>query len=834
METLIDSDSKTPPSSKHNRPTLLRPSGGRQTPLGPRTRQQTGPFNENSPRNGRRNSTLSSRSRESTAYSSGPSSPGFPPPHSPFRSEHDHSTGGSLPEIEERPVESPTKMSSRAPSFVSHESPVFSSTSLPVPSRGPSPAPSVPSSSHAPAFVAHAAVPNPAPAPAPVIAWKGLSLEAALWTFNSKELQTLVSRAIRSSATETFVRLLSVQQLDETLPAELERLSSQKISMQARYRFHVQRRSMLLQALISFTTATSSEKDGGADLIGKLATQISDTCSECDRITQELVSVTDQMCQITKVLENHWASALAIALRKLNGSYGKRTAELIESKAKVEQLEAELGDAWIEAEKLAREMDDLDETTGLYYSDEDEEVMIRKAAVVPIPPAPATQDAVAASGKLIDFKRASASLLQISPDASASSEDRQPSPSSRPSRPARTPPAIPEEREPDVPQPAVGGGIDDEDEDEDHAVSVKSKRSLRSVRSTKSEKSMGGGGSSRVSLVSAARKRSMRASLGSLRLPNHRKKQGLLSPSGSIRSAPLERTKSKTEKEKQTEMYPPVPSIPKVFSAPPSGSSSVPHLLSPSSSLASPSRTSVVPISSSNPSFLNLESRNVSLVSLVDEPSPARGNEDGPSVPLLPTPVREVFHPPVRPRRTEIDDIRIEPNRYVGDGDGEGEGDAYGEASGSGSGSANHQRRPLSVMDDIIVMPQNYIQGIEVSPFGFRKSVDDEDMTVNSRRKMGSRGGDEFGSRGGDPTSATSSTAIPSIWLNADTPKTPSERVEALMRSRSSTTKGHGSGSAMSYSKLKGLTKRYSLPFPFHGRSNSSLVAAGKSTGGGS
>ncbi|KIK57087.1 hypothetical protein GYMLUDRAFT_61671 [Collybiopsis luxurians FD-317 M1] len=744
MDTLIGSDSKIS-LSKSNRPPLSRPAG-RQTPLGPRTRQQSAPSYQSfdSSSNGttsHRNSTLSgvsSHSRESTLYSSGPSSPSFPPPISPLRSEYDPQ---ALPDIEELPAdpipsESNPKLSSRTPSVILHKSPSFSSTSSPIPSREPSPAP--PSITSSPATNLIRVIPKPAVTlipPPPIkfenvqVAWKGLPLEAAQF-----------SRAIRSSASESFIRLLSLRQLDETLPAELERLASQKASMQARYRFHVQRRTMLLQALMSFTAATSAEKDGGVDLIGKLATQISDTTAECDRLTQELVSVTDQMSQITKLIENHWASALAIALRKLNGSYGKRTAELIQTKTKVEQLQAELNDAWTEAEKLAKEMDNLDET-GIYYSDEDEDIMIQKAAVVSLPQAP-VQDAVSASGKLIDLKP---TLNHAATSSEASS--------SRPSRPLRTPPAIPDERVPDVPQSAV-----DRADDDDDAFSVKSKRSARSVRSEKSF-----GGSSRVSLVTAARTRSVRASLGSLRLPGHRKKISLLSPTGS-RSAQAE------------EPHPPVPAIPKVFS--PASSQPPSTLLSASPSPSNPNPSSSVP--STSPSFLNLESGNASLVSLVDEPSAV---DNAPPVPTLVADPQ----PPPRPRRTEIDDIRIEPNRYLGDG--------------ANDSLAEHDT-PLSVMDDIIVMPQSSGRGMgeDSSPFVFRKSVDDEDMTANSRRKLGRD---------------QASSSIPSIWLNADAPKTPAERVEALMRSRSSGSKHH-------LSSLKGLTKRYSLPFPFPGKTSAS------------
>ncbi|KAJ3932731.1 MAG: hypothetical protein NXY57DRAFT_88660 [Lentinula lateritia] len=745
--TLIESD-KTFSASRSNRPSLLRPAGARPAPSGPRARQQstlsTLSFDENitdGGNTGYRNSTLSkssSRSRESTLYSPGPSSPSFPPPNSPIRPGYDQQ---ALPDIEERspePITPETKPSSttpsRTPSVILHESPNPSFISSQEPSRVPSPSLSTRSSfvpSIAPSVRSSLAPSSPAPssirvvsmppvtlisAPqlkfeSPQVEWKGLPLDGALWTLDSKELQTIVSRAIRSSAQESFIRLLPLKQLDEVLPAELERLNFQKASMQSRYRFHVQRRTMLLQALVSWTSST--EKDGGIDLVSKLATQISDTTAECDKLTQELVSVVDQINQVTKLIENHWASALAIALRKLNGSYGKRTAELIEAKTKLGQLQAELNDAWSEAEKLAeemdgltRELDDIDDTG--VYSDEGE-IFIRTAAVVTVPK-PASHDAVSASGKLIDLKPsnvASTSSQFLRPPSTVELKEREESKSSP--------------------------------EDNDT-------RSLRSRRSARSGKS-----SSRVGMITAARTRSMRTSLGSLRLPG-RSSRSIHSPSG-VQSAPVDGP------------HPPVPSIPKVFtpdtSHPPSSKSLTPTSNAPHSSTPSP--------------LDRKQSRNISTESLVDEPAPEL--PPPPSVPIL-SPA-----PQPRLRKTEIEDIKIEPNRRLGEPPAE---------------------PPLSVMDDIIVMPTSSNHGIEEVPRILRKSVDDVNMSANSQRKMGR-----------DPTSST----IPSIWLHADAPKTPAERVEALMRSSSQKT---------SYTKLKGLTKRYSLPFQFHGR-NSSTSGSHKS-----
>jgi len=150
------------------------------------------------------------------------------------------------------------------------------------------------------------------------IQWKGLPLEAALWTFDSQELQNIVSRAIRSSAQESFIRLLSLKQLDEELPNELERLKNLKATTQAKYRFNAQRRSMLLQALMSYSeTNGNGDKDGGGPTVGRLASQLAETTIECDKLSQELVGIMDQMGQVQRLLDVHWASALAIALRKV-------------------------------------------------------------------------------------------------------------------------------------------------------------------------------------------------------------------------------------------------------------------------------------------------------------------------------------------------------------------------------------------------------------------------------------------------------------------------------------------------------------------------------------
>jgi len=127
-----------------------------------------------------------------------------------------------------------------------------------------------------------------------------------------------VSRAIRASASESFVRLLTAENLDKVLPVELERLEHLKATTQSKYRFLVHRRTMLFQALNSTSLGQQKDGDDGVSVVSRLASQLADTISECDQRLEEVLQITDQLAQINKLIDVHWSSALAIALRKVN------------------------------------------------------------------------------------------------------------------------------------------------------------------------------------------------------------------------------------------------------------------------------------------------------------------------------------------------------------------------------------------------------------------------------------------------------------------------------------------------------------------------------------
>ncbi|KAL1733656.1 hypothetical protein EV714DRAFT_176033, partial [Schizophyllum commune] len=187
------------------------------------------------------------------------------------------------------------------------------------------------------------------------VKWKGLPLEAALWTLDSEELQEIVSRAIRSSARESYIRILPVRRIDHTLPNELARLDAARASAQARYRFGVHRRTMLLQALAAHPGSADA-----AEFSAHIAKQLSDVMAECDACTEALVRAVDHTAQINRLLDQHWGSALAIALRKLNTSYGRRSTQLSTARERISQLEAEVDEAWNQAHKMAQEIDQIE------------------------------------------------------------------------------------------------------------------------------------------------------------------------------------------------------------------------------------------------------------------------------------------------------------------------------------------------------------------------------------------------------------------------------------------------------------------------------------------
>ncbi|KAL5492665.1 hypothetical protein ACEPAI_4112 [Sanghuangporus weigelae] len=257
-----------------------------------------------------------------------------------------------------------------------------SSPSVPSVSKPPTPAPESPVSSSAysrPRMVTTLSTPAPLQPPpsidfssAPVL-FKALTLDAAQWTFSSAELQAIVSRAIRASAEPSSIRLLPLQVIDDDLVQEAERLESERAQATAQYRFTMHRRNMLLQSLnassgpsVSPSTTSSTinlSQNPPLSPAADLAQRLAEVSATLDRLAATLVRVSDQLAQIRSLRDVHSASALAVALRKLNASYARRTRELETVKEKLVATEEERDEAWRVAEEMAMEYDEeLDDT----------------------------------------------------------------------------------------------------------------------------------------------------------------------------------------------------------------------------------------------------------------------------------------------------------------------------------------------------------------------------------------------------------------------------------------------------------------------------------------
>ncbi|KAI0047399.1 hypothetical protein FA95DRAFT_1595737 [Auriscalpium vulgare] len=190
----------------------------------------------------------------------------------------------------------------------------------------------------------------------PPLPYKHLTLDAAHWTLTSAELQTLVSAAIRESAKEKFIQLLPPSVVEGQLEDDAVRVEKESDGAAARWRFDVTRRNMLVRGLSS---AAGQEASGSTDAIHALLSQLVSTLAALDGNMQTLLHSAEHRAQLTHARDIHRASALAVALRKLNASYARRTKELERARERIGTLEVEVEEAWKVAEDVAAEVDRL-------------------------------------------------------------------------------------------------------------------------------------------------------------------------------------------------------------------------------------------------------------------------------------------------------------------------------------------------------------------------------------------------------------------------------------------------------------------------------------------
>ncbi|KAG2129628.1 hypothetical protein DEU56DRAFT_915132 [Suillus clintonianus] len=161
-----------------------------------------------------------------------------------------------------------------------------------------------------------AAASTPAPKfQTPPQRWRGLTIEAAQW------FQTIVSRAIKQSVEASSIRLLRAEISRADIPEEVHRLEMQRTGVETKYKTLVRKRWQLTGAL-----------DGHLDdpefcdpmTAARTVEELFEVSVALDQLTDVLhtVVVVEQLGQLKSLCDVHFASALAMALRKAkaNGS----------------------------------------------------------------------------------------------------------------------------------------------------------------------------------------------------------------------------------------------------------------------------------------------------------------------------------------------------------------------------------------------------------------------------------------------------------------------------------------------------------------------------------
>ncbi|KAG1819000.1 uncharacterized protein BJ212DRAFT_68684 [Suillus subaureus] len=202
-----------------------------------------------------------------------------------------------------------------------------------------------------------AAASTPAPKfQTPPSRWRGMTLEAAQWTLTQHELQTIVSRAIKQSAEASSIRLLRTEMLDVDIPEEVHRLEMQRTDVKTRYKMLVRKRWQLMGTLAGHLD--------GPDLCDPMTAartveELSEVSIALDQLTDELHTTVEQLGQLKSLRDVHSASALAVALRKVNTTFLKQVAESQKLREQIDSMEAERDEAWKQAEDVAQDFDNL-------------------------------------------------------------------------------------------------------------------------------------------------------------------------------------------------------------------------------------------------------------------------------------------------------------------------------------------------------------------------------------------------------------------------------------------------------------------------------------------
>ena len=194
------------------------------------------------------------------------------------------------------------------------------------------------------------------------VKFRGLTMEAAQWTFTSEQLQETVSTAIKKSSDASSIRLLPANMLNEQIPEEVSRLEAHSAELRTSYKLAVRKRKMLLGSLKSIADGGELSDQAAS---ARLLEDVAELSEHLDHISEELYSVTDQLGQLRHLQDVHFGSSLAMALRKLNSSFIRHLTEKETLRQQVWALEVERDEAWRHAHQTAEEVDELNHKMAL-------------------------------------------------------------------------------------------------------------------------------------------------------------------------------------------------------------------------------------------------------------------------------------------------------------------------------------------------------------------------------------------------------------------------------------------------------------------------------------
>ncbi|KAI0703064.1 hypothetical protein BC835DRAFT_1081818 [Cytidiella melzeri] len=186
------------------------------------------------------------------------------------------------------------------------------------------------------------------------VKFRGLTMEAAQWTFTSQELQSIVSTAVKQSSDPYAIRLLPSDTVQTEVPEEIERVEKLSADLKTKYKLGMRKREKLLGTLRSIAEGSELADHAASSRYLEELVELSDSL---DHISEDLYIATDQLRQLTHLRDLHATSALAMAVRKLNTSFIKHLAENQRLRQQVVELRDERDEAWAQAENAARELD---------------------------------------------------------------------------------------------------------------------------------------------------------------------------------------------------------------------------------------------------------------------------------------------------------------------------------------------------------------------------------------------------------------------------------------------------------------------------------------------